>query len=199
MTEGFKSSTVGISSLQPVQIHESELVKAADFDKESCEVEGVKLYDFLSKEKSSSIYYGRIRRPQSSVPQYSSMRESSYAGSLAYSGRSRRTDKNVDCPESGEQKIEENSTSLERGLGSCMVGSLTQLKQRKVGSRTNAVSAAPSLRVMPYLHIYNHYSYEDNLVPDLICQSFVYLRRMMLCNQMRIEVHLLKWIIWKRS
>lgn len=164
VSEGSKSSPVRIFHLQLNQIHESKLVETADFDNESCEVEGAKAHNYDSKERSSNISSGRITRSRDSVRQPCSMSESSHAGTLAYAGKSSKTDDNVGSLESSEQQIEENYASFGRGFCSGTVGSLPELKQTKVGGKQfDAVSPAPSFRVKPHLCVYYHFIYEDNL------------------------------------
>lgn len=139
----------GITSLQLHQIGKSELPQTADFDNESCEVEGAKVHNFESREKSCDIFCGKITRSKKSVQPPSSMRESSHVDSLSSAGKSSGDQNNVCCLESSEQQMEDSDS-----FGPGMVNSSNQPKQIKTGGRQNdAVSALPSLRVKPYTHI----------------------------------------------
>lgn len=153
VTDGSKSHPAGISPVQTDQFHQPELIKTSNFDSESCEEEGAKVYDFQGKEKSSNIYSVRITKSQSSAQQPSSTRKFSQAGSLVYAGIPGRNNNYVGCPNSSEQLIEKNSVSFGRG-GSDLVGSSPQFKQRKDGDRlTDAMSGGSSWRVKPYLYV----------------------------------------------
>lgn len=160
VTDGSKSHPAGISPVQTDQFHQLELVKTSNFDSESCEEEGAKVYDF------QNIYSVRITKSQSSGQQPSSTREFSQAGSLVYAGIPGRNDNYVGCPNSSEQLIEKNSVSFGRG-GSDLVGSSPQFKQRKDGDRlTDAMSAGSSWRVKPYLYVLQSFIFIDNFVCD---------------------------------
>ncbi|KAK3199994.1 hypothetical protein Dsin_023409 [Dipteronia sinensis] len=82
----------GISTPQSGQVPESGLVKHAEVYNESCEVEEAKICDFLSKDKGTTNYTGRITRSLISSLQPSSLRESSRMGDLTHVGRSSRGD-----------------------------------------------------------------------------------------------------------